>query len=225
MDYVTADLHFNHRGIIPFERHQFKDIKEHDEYIIRSLNKVLKPGDNLYILGDIGFRENGSLAPISECIRRIECARKILIMGNHDHFSEIEARAMGFDEVYKHPIYYESKDAPGMIILSHRPVREAYDNPYVINVHGHVHGGEIDLPNYYNVNIHMTKYHLHPMRMFENIATRTCKSRQERFPNEWYADFEKKTGERSSENSQKKVDSAGISGYNIPNEGKKGGTA
>ena len=192
MDYVTADLHFNHRRIILFERHQFKDIKEHDEYIIRSLNKTLKPGDTLYILGDVGFREAGDLTPIRESVRRIECAKKILIMGNHDRFSEIEAHSLGFDEVYKHPIYYDSKDAPGMILLSHRPLREAYQNPYVINVHGHVHCGEIDLPNFYNANIHMNKYILQPMRMYENIAVKTCKSRQERFPNEWYAEFEKK---------------------------------
>lgn len=192
MDYVTADLHFRHQRIIDFERHQFKNIEEHDKAIIRALNSTLRIEDTLYILGDLGFRENGSLEPIRDCVRRIECTKKILIMGNHDHFSIEEAKGMGFSEVYKHPIYYESKDAPGKILLSHRPLREAYENPYVINVHGHVHNGIVDLPNFYNVNIHMTGYIIQPMRMFENIAVQTCKSREERFPNEWYAAFEKK---------------------------------
>lgn len=202
MDYVTADLHFRHKRIIKFERHQFKDIEEHDKAIIRALNSTLRIGDTLYILGDLGFRENGSLEPLRDCVRRIECTRKILIMGNHDHFSIEEAKSMGFSEVYKHPIYYESKDAQGMIMLSHRPLREAYENPYVINVHGHVHNGMVDLPNFYNVNIHMTGYIIQPMKMFENIAMQTCKSREERFPNEWYAAFEKKGEKKFGETLQ-----------------------
>ena len=202
MDYVTADLHFRHQRIIEFERHQFKDIEEHDKAIIRALNSTLRIGDTLYILGDLGFRENGSLEPVRDCVRRIECTKKILIMGNHDHFSIEEAKSMGFSEVYKHPIYYESKDAQGMILLSHRPLREAYENPYVINVHGHVHNGTVNLPNFYNVNIHMTGYIIRPMKMFENIAVHTCKSRQERFPNEWYAAFETKGEKKFGEGLQ-----------------------
>jgi calcineurin-like phosphoesterase family protein len=202
MDYVTADLHFRHQRIIEFERHRFKNIEEHDKAIIRALNSTLRTGDTLYILGDLGFRENGSLEPVRDCVRRIECAKKILVMGNHDHFSIEEAKSMGFSEVYKHPIYYESKDAQGMILLSHRPLREAYENPYVINVHGHVHNGIVDLPNFYNVNIHMTGYIIQPMKMFENIAVRTCKSRQERFPNEWYAAFETKGEKKFGEGLQ-----------------------
>ena len=202
MDYVTADLHFRHQRIIEFERHQFKNIEEHDKAIIRALNSKLRIGDTLYILGDLGFRENGSLEPVRDCVRRIECTKKILVMGNHDHFSIEEAKSMGFSEVYKHPIYYESKDAQGMILLSHRPLREAYENPYVINVHGHVHNGTIDLPNFFNVNIHMTRYIIQPMRMFENIAIKKCKSRKEEYPNEWYSAFEKKKEEKADENPQ-----------------------
>jgi len=199
MDYVTADLHFGHARIIEFERHQFRTIEEHDSRIIRALNSVLKPNDTLYILGDVGFREKeGGLASLKSKLSRIECHRKILVMGNHDRFSAIEAMGLGFDEVYKGPIYYPSSAVPGRIILSHRPVFEAYDNPYVINVHGHIHNGEIDAKGYYNVNIHMTRYHVHPMSQFEKIAKK-LKSRDERYGSEWYAEFEKKTPQKPIE--------------------------
>ena len=193
MEYVTADLHFNHKGIIPFERTQFKTIEEHDNRILRAINSSLGPNDVLWVLGDVGFRTDGGLQALGEKVRRIECKKKILLMGNHDRFSMIEARGLGFDEVYKGPIYYPSAVAPGKIILSHRPVKEAYDNPYVINIHGHIHSGFIDLPNFFNVNIHMTGYLIRPMKEFEELANKTLKPREERYPNEWYAPFEKKT--------------------------------
>lgn len=194
MDYVTSDLHFGHKRIIEFERTQFKTVKEHDEKIIRALNTSLHPGDTLYILGDVGFRDpEGGLPGLADKIRRIECARKILIVGNHDRFSAIEAKGMGFDEVIKGPYYYPSKEVPGKIILSHRPAREALDNPYVINVHGHIHNGYLDLPGFYNANIHMNNYVPQPMAMYERIAHRTLKSREERFGEEWYAKYEVKT--------------------------------
>lgn len=197
MDYVTADLHFGHERIIKFERTQFKSIEEHDEKIIRCLNSALKPGDTLYVLGDVGFRDPlGGLPGLIGKVHRIECAKKILILGNHDKFSQTEARKMGFDEAIKGPYYYPSKEAPGKIILSHRPVREAFGNPYVINVHGHVHGGFLDLPGFHNVNIHMTNYVPKNMRFFEKIAKETLKSREEGFGDEWYFEFETKELEK-----------------------------
>ena len=193
MDYVTADLHFNHRGLLRFrERQQFKTIQDHDEYVIRRLNTALKPSDTLYILGDVGFREGGSLESLASKIRRIECAKKILIMGNHDKFSVTEAQTkLGFDEVHKGPFYYENTDQKGRILLSHEPAYEAFHNPYVINVHGHVHNYRLKLEeeNFYNVNIGMTSFSPISMRHFEKIAQRKCKSRQERFASEWYYRF------------------------------------
>ena len=184
--FVTADLHFQHKGILGFERSRFKTVEEHDDFIIRSLNRHLGPNDTLYILGDVGFRNGGGLESIARLIRRIECGRKVLIYGNHDRFSETEARTvLGFDEVHKGPIYYEAPEAPGRIILSHQPVREALDNPYVINVHGHIHNGELDEYGYYNVNIAQTGYAPQNMQTYVNIAKK-LKSRTERFGEEWY---------------------------------------
>ena len=132
MDWVVADLHFGDVGLLKHqERCKFKTIEEHDELIIRNLNMVLRPGDTLYILGDVGHR--GSTAEefeaLGQKIRRIECARKVLVFGNHDHFSVHEARkVLGFDEVHKGPWYYENPSIPnisGKILFSHEPAREA----------------------------------------------------------------------------------------------------
>ena len=191
MDYVTADLHFGHTNLIKFpERNQFKTIDEHDEYVIRRLNSVLKPEDTLYILGDVGFRSRGgqTLAQLGQKIRRIECARKVLVMGNHDKLSPIEAQTvLGFDEVHRGPMYYEHEEAHGKIILSHEPVREALNNPYVINVHGHIHNYKLNLDGFYNVNIGMTGFAPIPMGRFVALA-RNKKGRTEQFGHEWYSE-------------------------------------
>ena len=188
MDYVTADLHFGHAALLKFpERQRFKTIKEHDEFIIRSLNSKLSPDDTLYVLGDVGFRDaDGSLCGLAAKIKRIECKRKILVMGNHDHFSAIEAKTvLGFDEVHSGPIYYEHPAVVGRIILSHEPVREAFDNPYVINVHGHIHNYKLDLEGFHNANIGMTGFTPLSMDRFVALAKK-CKSRSERFGKEWF---------------------------------------
>lgn len=191
MDYVTADLHFGHTALLRFpERKNFNTIEEHDNFLIRRINSTLKPGDTLYVLGDVGFRNaNQTLEELGRKIKRIECLRKILIMGNHDCFSPTEAvTILGFDEVHKGPIYYEHPEAHGKIILSHEPVREALDNPYVINVHGHIHNYKLNLRGYYNVNIGMTAYRPVPMTRFVNLA-RSCAKRTEKFGSEWYYEY------------------------------------
>ena len=194
--FVTSDLHLQHRKVIEFERHRFATIEEHDEFIIRSLNRYLGPNDTLYILGDIGFRKDGDLHSLGALIRRIECAKKVLVYGNHDHFNEKEALSiLGFDEVHKYQIYYEDPEACGKIILSHRPVREAFDNPYVINVHGHVHNGHLTAGGFYNVNIAQTGYKPQDMQRFVNLA-KQLKTRVEKFGDEWYYDYYKMEGDR-----------------------------
>lgn len=54
MIYFISDLHFGHEGILRLERDQFKSIEEHDEYIIKKINKQVKITDELWILGDVG---------------------------------------------------------------------------------------------------------------------------------------------------------------------------
>jgi len=183
--YVISDLHFNHPGILKMERKQFSLVDDHNEYVIRQYNSVVGPNDTCYILGDIGFYNVYDLAPLC---RRLN-GHKIMIRGNHDRFTDREAKELlGFEEVINHPYYYDDHT-----ILSHEPVREALDNPYVINIHGHIHKTELvkdRCKNYINVNCHMIHYLPINIELLHKKYQNICnKSRQETYGKEWYYDF------------------------------------
>lgn len=177
--FVIADLHFNDPQIISFERHQFETMDQHNEYIISQFNKMVSKDDLTYFLGDIGF---GNYKEIRKLVKRLN-GRKILIFGNHDIFTDEAAKEMGFEEVYHHPIYISSG-----VILSHEPVFEAFNNPYVINVHGHLHNSDLRSKNFFNVNL--ARRHYLPQRLdyFLSYAKNHCKDRREYFQEEWYFD-------------------------------------
>lgn len=200
--YVTADLHLGDERVIQFERTCFKTVEEHDKAIIEGINSVVDADDTLYILGDVGFFSSSH--PLEKLIKQVSKIKghKIFVKGNHDRFGLLDAKRMGFEEIHMGPMYYSSCGVNGHIILSHEPVAEAYNNPYVINVHGHLHNSDLELPNFYNVNIGRTYYRPVDMNGFLRIA-RECKSRQEKFMQEWYKDYySNKNLERKEEHNQ-----------------------
>ena len=185
--WVCADLHLQDKQINEFCSKKFNSVEEHDNYVIENYNSVVGVDDLVYILGDVGFTPRESLAKLVKQLH----GRKILLTGNHDKLNDTEYRNMGFIEVIRHPLYYKDK-----IILSHIPALEAYDNPYVINVHGHIHNNTLTLPNFFNVNVEMNDFKPINIKVFEEIAEKMCDpTRWQRFGEEWYHEFYKNTPE------------------------------
>lgn len=182
--YVISDLHFNHPGILRMERTQFKTVDEHNEYVIQQYNSVVGPEDTCYILGDVGFYNVYDLALLTKRLN----GKKILIMGNHDRFTTNEAISiLGFTQAWSGPRYYNEH-----VILSHEPAREAFQNPYVYNVCGHLHNNSLDpvaLDNFIVVSCHLVNYKPQPLDEISKLAFAKCKSRQETFGKEWYYGF------------------------------------
>ena len=180
--WVTSDLHFNHKNIIQLCRPQFESIEEHNQLIVDNYNSVVGKDDLVYILGDVGFTPASAL---ETWVHQLN-GRKVLIVGNHDKLTDGEYRKMGFIEVYRHPVYFSTR-----IILSHCPVQEAHDNPYVYNVHGHIHKGKLDLPNYINVNTENHNFFpLELKKIDEQVAATNPPNRYQRYGTEWYAQWE-----------------------------------
>jgi len=131
--FLISDTHFSHNNIIRYEYRPFKDTNEMDEYMIEKWNSVVSDNDLVFHLGDVCI----SGAKRAESILKKLNGRKILIEGNHDHFSRTKWRKLGF-EPYKRYFY---KD----YLLTHIPVdktplRIAVEEGFLKgNIHGHTH--------------------------------------------------------------------------------------
>ena len=58
--YFSSDLHFCHQRAFLYEPRGFTSIEEHDATIIENWNKVVKPEDDVYLLGDLMLNDNES---------------------------------------------------------------------------------------------------------------------------------------------------------------------
>lgn len=139
--FFSSDTHFCHNQPFLYEPRGFQSVEEMNEAIIERWNKVVKPDDVVYHLGDIMLNDD---------IKGIEYFRRLngqifLIFGNHDSnkrkdliAAECPYKMMG--GWYAIPIKYSKFN----LYLSHYPTLTAnYDdrhlNQHVINLHGHTH--------------------------------------------------------------------------------------
>lgn len=91
--WVSADFHLGHENIVKgvskwddkSECRNFETLVKHDETILNTINKYVKPNDTLYCVGDfsLGGRENLKIYR-----NLINCKNIHLCIGNHDNFVE-----------------------------------------------------------------------------------------------------------------------------------------
>lgn len=92
--FVISDPHFQHKLVSGLRG--FATPEEHDEEVIRQHNKIVKPEDTVYILGDITFSANGKgWAHNLGLVDRMN-GIKHMVCGNHDRCSPT------FNHGYKH---------------------------------------------------------------------------------------------------------------------------
>jgi calcineurin-like phosphoesterase family protein len=129
MIWFTSDTHFGHKNIIKYCNRPFENTVVMDSVLIERWNKVVKPNDIVYHLGDFAFAKKERIA---EIVRKLN-GTIYLVKGNHDKESNEYYRNCGFKEVYDQPIILNE-----FLILSHYPMPFAI-SPIMINIFGHVH--------------------------------------------------------------------------------------
>lgn len=130
--WFIADTHFQHKNILGFEpeHRPFKTLEEHDETLIDNWNRVVKPDDIIWHLGDFCFGGKKNV----EIAGRL-AGKKRLVMGNHDCYG-VELYAKHFERIFGAVHYKE-------FILTHIPIQKAY-HPEMVNIHGHLHSKKIE---------------------------------------------------------------------------------
>jgi len=144
--YFSSDSHYFHRNIITYTNRPFKDIEHMNEALIQNWNSVVKPEDEIWVLGDFSF---GKPDKTAEIVKRLN-GYKRLVLGNHDKKSHL----WGFDEVITGNT--STKIGDTSVLLSHYPYpprpeenSDQYDVRYLDRryedrgawlLHGHSHG-------------------------------------------------------------------------------------
>jgi calcineurin-like phosphoesterase family protein len=138
--FLISDTHFTHQGIVTFngvhgtKLRPWNTVEEMDEAMVENWNKVVKPDDRVYHLGDVVI--NCKALPI---LNRLN-GRKVLIKGNHDIF-KLEDYLPYFDDIRA---YHKL----GNFVLSHIPIHpDSVARWCDGSIHGHLHDGRVKLPN------------------------------------------------------------------------------
>jgi len=145
--FFLADTHFCHKGIINFrfkpDGSKFESSEEHDEFVIDTYNSFIDKRDNVYLLGDIAFSQEGLRK-----VRRLK-GNKHLIIGNHDKSFHTCNQYFGSVKAMK-VIQADSLQ----FLATHIPVHPMnLDYRWCGNIHGHTHAINIDDPRYFNVSL------------------------------------------------------------------------
>jgi len=149
--YFTADTHFGHKNIMKYCKRPFKNIEEHDEYLIKKWNETVSDNDTIFHLGDVSYKID--LDRTFEILRQLN-GKKYLIIGNHDN-ELIQSKYLNtiFEGVFEYLILY-AKDDKQKILLCHFP-DFSFNHKQIVNLdgkfafngwklHGHEHGNKLN---------------------------------------------------------------------------------
>lgn len=157
--WLTSDLHFFHdRGFI-YEPRGFKSVREMNDAIIENYNRVVKPDDDVYILGDLLLGGPDSLDKGLKLIGELN-GNLHLVRGNHDTdtrwfaYSTLQNVVEQQNAIYlKHEGYH--------FFMTHYPcftanLEKESLKQCTINLYGHTHQMTHfyqDIPFMYNVGV------------------------------------------------------------------------
>jgi calcineurin-like phosphoesterase family protein len=162
--WFISDTHFCHENIIGFSGRPFLNVEEMNEAMIENWNKVVKPQDKIWHLGDVALGYGGDEKHIENILRRLN-GHKRLIVGNHDHIkSPVLHKYFDKIELWNG---FGDKTHSRAFTCSHIPLPIDHLRNGDICVHGHLHNKVVlDLrfriqrphPNYINVCVEHTNY-------------------------------------------------------------------
>lgn len=129
--FLISDLHLDHTNIIRYCNRPFYSKEEMNKVLVSNWNAVIGTSDLVFFLGDLtlGPKHHTTDYWLSKLN-----GRKFFIHGNHD--ADLVTKAV---EV---PNHYFIKFKEYSFMLTHKPIRPAYWNGWI--VHGEVHNNHLD---------------------------------------------------------------------------------
>lgn len=157
MKLYISDTHFGHVNIMRLSKRPFSSVQEMDKVMIENWNKVVKPNDEVYFLGDFCYKSGESPEYYLEQLN----GKKYFIIGNHDNPIIKNRRVYNryFETIEQMMTVQDGNDS---IVLCHYPLVEwngFFRN--ALHFYGHVHNNVQNetykilakIPNAYNVGV------------------------------------------------------------------------
>lgn len=135
--WFTSDTHFKHKNILKFcpKTRQGRDSDEMTEILIQNWQRDVKPGDRVYLLGDVFFC---NATEVRKILPRLT-GEIHLIYGNHDQV--IRNNKDIRDQFTSVQEYKEIKIGQQKVVMFHYPMLEWNSMHYgAYALFGHVHG-------------------------------------------------------------------------------------
>lgn len=153
MRWFTSDTHFSHANIArfcgrPFIHDEYvdrqlahvTDVSAMNEAVVRNVNSVVGPEDELWILGDVAF---GNLDKSLLYVRRFIAGRVVIVTGNHDRCHPYnKKKAAGWLESYERLTRAEIINGNTELTLMNGTPVQVSHFPYVGDSHDR--GGDVD---------------------------------------------------------------------------------
>ncbi len=151
--WFTSDWHFGHNKEFLYEPRGFASVYEHAQTIIENHNKVVKPEDDVWVLGDLMLGDNEFGL---DCIKQLN-GNLYIVLGNHDTDCRIKlykqlpnVKYVGYAYMLKYKKY--------SFFLCHYPTCQGNYGMQMSRqwcLHGHTHSKNIfsDIDKNFNVNI------------------------------------------------------------------------
>ena len=129
--WFSSDHHFDHYNIIEYSSRPFKGVFEMNEFMIEEHNKVVRPQDHYYNLGDFSMKRPRVVRHFLERMN----GHKRLVRGNHDLFKTREYIECGWEEIYGSRVLER-------MVFTHIPIHPMSMGRFLGCCHGHIHANK-----------------------------------------------------------------------------------
>jgi calcineurin-like phosphoesterase family protein len=93
--WFTSDQHFGHANVVRFCNRPFQTLAEMHVVLIEGWQRLVKPDDTVYLLGDVFFCTARTAADIAKQLP----GKVVLVQGNHDKLSASQYKSFGWTVV------------------------------------------------------------------------------------------------------------------------------
>lgn len=169
--WFTSDEHWVHRHILEYEKRPFESVAEMNEALIDKWNKVVRPNDTVFNLGDMFF--TGNPLVVTPILERLN-GKVFLILGNHDAWAK---KMKDHPKIVGVEKYYTASFDGQAVFMCHYPMLSWDRSHYgIYHFHGHVHSRKLAWTPWNSLNVGVDNWDYTPINM-EQACEKIIKNR------------------------------------------------